>query len=290
MKQTNLIGTLVLSAVFISVAANSNETPSSDLNPYLGEQPPGLTPKPFAPGKVTTKHYELTGLFSHDMSSFYLIRNGGSYTAPTLTRFKNEKGQWHEEIVSKRVGTPFISPDGQTMYLSSRYKTKTGDKWSEIKKLPAPFGTLPTMRLTVSAKGTYFFDEFKKDFTGDIRYARLIKGEYETPKLLSKNINAGKSFHPFIAPDESYLIFDTTRAGGFGGSDLYISFKSSDGSWGDPINMGDKINTPAWEALANVTPDGKYLFFNRNMNIGNYDNVDIFWVDAQIINNLKSQQ
>tara|TARA_R110001606_G_scaffold392999_1_gene562522 strand:- start:850 stop:1038 length:189 start_codon:yes stop_codon:yes gene_type:complete len=31
--------------------------------------------------------------------------------------------------------------------------------------------------------------------------------------------------------------------------------------------------------VASVTPDGKYLFFNINMNSGNYKNADIFWVD-----------
>jgi hypothetical protein len=50
---------------------------------------------------------------------------------------------------------------------------------------------------------------------------------------------------PYIAPDESYFIFCSFRAGGFGSGDLYISFKQKDGSWGKVINMGDKINTPA---------------------------------------------
>ena len=143
------------------------------------------------------------------------------------------------------------------------------------------------MRLTASSKGTYFFDEFKRDFTGSIRYSRLVDGKYEEPKLLSKKINGGKSFHPFIAPDESYLIFDGKREGGYGSSDLYISYRQKDGSWGEAINLGDKINTGAWEAGASVTPDGKYFFFNRNMGTDKYENVDIFWVDAKFIETLR---
>jgi hypothetical protein len=54
--------------------------------------------------------------------------------------------------------------------------------------------------------------------------------------------------------------------------------------------MGDKINTDAWDAAASVTPDGKYLFFNRNVGSDEYDNVDIFWVDAQIIQDLRSKK
>lgn len=108
--------------------------------------------------------------------------------------------------------------------------------------------------------------------------------------MLNEKINTGKSFHPFIAPDESYLLFDSERESGYGDSDIYISFRLKDGSWGVPINLGDKINTEAWEACASVTPDGKYLFFNRNMIPGSYENVDIFWVDAQIIEILRAQQ
>jgi len=117
-----------------------------------------------------------------------------------------------------------------------------------------------------------------------------VDGKYEEPKLLSEKINGGKSFHPFIAPDESYLIFDGKREGGYGDSDLYISYRQQDGSWGDVINLGDQINTDAWEAVASVTPDGKYLFFNRNMGSDKYEDVDIFWVDAEIIETLRPQE
>lgn len=188
------------------------------------------------------------------------------------------------------MGQPFIAPDGKTMYLGKRYMERVGAGWSEVKSLDAPFKEWPIMRLTASSKGTYFFDEFKADKTGSIRYSRLVDGKHEEPKLLSKKINSGKSFHPFIAPDESYIIFDGEREGGQGDSDIYISFREKDDSWGEAINLGDKINTGAWEAAASVTPDGKYLFFNRNMSPDNYENVDILWVDAQFIETLRPKQ
>ncbi len=201
---------------------------------------------------------------------------------------KNKDSQWQKSVVSPRVGTPFISPDGNTMYLGKKYRERINDEdWSEIKDLEAPFDSLPTMRLTVSSQGTYYFDEFKRDFTGDIRYSRLVGAKHEAPQLLNKNINTGKSFHPFIAPDESYLIFDGKREGGYGDSDLYISFRQQNGLWSDPINLGYGINTEAWEASASVTPDGKYLFFNRNMGSEDYENVDIFWVSMQVVDKLR---
>ncbi len=266
--------------------ANQNKLPRFE-GPYLGQKPPGLTAEVFAPDIVTTEYYEFNGVFTPDMKEFYLIRQGGKYEKPTLVVFRQKNNQWYESVISPRVGTPFISPDGKTMYLGRSYKERIGTDWSEKKSLGSSFKDMPIMRLTASAKGTYFFDEFKSDFTGDIRYSRSVNGQYQEPKRLSKKINTGKSFHPFIAPDESYLIFDGKRAGGYGDSDLYISYRQPDGSWGEAINLGDKINTEAWEAVASVTPDGKYLFFNRNMGTDKYENVDIFWVDAQIIETLK---
>ena len=159
--------------------------------------------------------------------------------------------------------------------------------WSELQRLPEPFDDLPIMRLSSSSNGTYYFDEFKRDFTGSIWFSRKINGQYEEPKLVGETINTGKSFHPFIAPDESYIIFDSKREGGFGDSDLYISYRTRDGSWSEAINLGDKINTEAWEAAANVTSDGKYMLFNRNMGSSDYENVDIFWVSASFIDELR---
>ena len=93
--------------------------------------------------------------------------------------------------------------------------------------------------------------------------------------------------HPFIAADESYIIWDSENEGGYGAVDLYISFKQQDGSWGAAINFGDKINTDGPDSGGYVSPDGKYFFFNRKIS---HEDSDIFWVDAQIIESLKTKQ
>jgi len=293
MKNNNCIFLLlVFTMSFNSCNTKKNESKDSDSptieSPYFGQKPPGLIPEVFAPVLVTTAGWEYSGVFSPDMSEFYFLRQAQGAKEQEFVVYKNEGVQWIESVISSRKGQPFVSPDGKTMHLGRRYmeRNNTGE-WSEVKSLGTPFEDLPIMRLTASSKGTYFFDEFKQDFTGDIRYSRVIDGKYEAPKLLSKNINTGKSFHPLIAPDESYLIFDSKREGGYGDSDIYISFRQENGSWGDPINLGYKINTKAWEASASVTPDGKHLFFNRNMGSDNYENVDIFWVSAEVIEKLR---
>ncbi|WP_321393956.1 hypothetical protein [Emcibacter sp.] len=276
---------------FLAVSGASHardELPVLD-GPYLGQEPPGLTPEAFAPGIVSTEHWEYSGAFTPDMNEFYLLRNGGKYEDATFVVFQYKDNRWRESVVSGWAGQPFVSPDGRTMHLGRRYMERTGTGWSEVKNLEAPFKDQLIMRLSASANGAYYFDTYDKekpDFP--LRYSRLVDGKYEQPKMLGKEINTGTNLnHPFIAPDESYLIWDAVREGGHGSSDLYISFRQQDGTWGAAINLGDKVNTSAWEASASVTPDGKYLFFNRNMGSDKYENVDIFWVDARVIEELR---
>jgi hypothetical protein len=50
--------------------------------------------------------------------------------------------------------------------------------------------------------------------------------------------------------------------------------------------MGDEVNSDKWDAYASVTPDGRYILFNRGIDDEN-KNVDIYWIDATIIESLK---
>lgn len=250
-------------------------------SPYLGQKPPGLVPQPFAPGRVTTEDWEYGGTFSPDLKEFYFIREVAEKEKQEFVVYQYKNKQWEASVISPRVGQPFISPDGKTMHLGKRYMERTETGWSEIERLGYPFEEIQIMRLSASSKGTYVFDEVgMPDGDGVIRYSQLISGKRKAPKPFGKAINTGRmNAHPFIAPDESYLIWDGERESGYGDSDLYISFCQEDGTWGAAINLGGTVNTEAWEASGTVTPDGKYLFFNRNMGSDNYENVDIFWVD-----------
>lgn len=277
---------LLLASALLLNACNNKESL------YMGQKTPGLIPEPFAPGLVSTQYYEYSGTFTPDLKEFYFIRQGGKYEKPVFVVIKNNNNIWQESVVSKWVGQPVISPDGKIMHLGKRYMERTESGWSELKELKSPFNDIPIMRLSSSANGTYFFDSYFKEMPDfPIRYSRLVNGEHEFPKQLDEAINSGiKNFnHPFIAPDESYILWDAVKEVGYGSSDIYISFKQQNGSWGNAINLGDKINTKAWEASAFVSPDGKFLFFSRNIGSDNYENVDIFWVNAQIIENLRKK-
>ncbi len=247
--------------------------------PYLGLQPPGTTAETFAPGLVSTHLYELFSAFSPDMKEFYFVRYDEK-DQPSMFKLYAQNDKWYKVTVGPRVGEPFISPDGNTMHLGKRYMERVGTGWSEVKSLGAPYEDMAIMRLVVSTKGTYYFDTAGEE---PIRYARLVNGEREQPKTL--NLDLGKhNAHPWIGPDESYIIWDDQRESGYGGADIYISYKQKDGAWGPAINMGDKINSARSDSYATVTPDGKYLLFNRSIDD---NNVDIYWVDAAIIETLR---
>ncbi|NER13511.1 hypothetical protein GWK08_08690 [Leptobacterium flavescens] len=279
--------------------SKGNDVPTAESSvtesPYLGQKLPGLTPEIFAPGLVSTLNWEIGGVFTPDMKEFYFIREIGETDddkKQVFMAFQYRDGRWQESVISPRVGQAFISPDGKTMHLGRRYKERTENGWSDIKSLGAPYKDMPIMRLTASSKGTYAFDEATESGNSVLRYSRLINGEREEPKPFPKEINTGKyNAHPFIAADESYVLWDGQRNDGPRNAEIYVSFRQQDGSWGEAIKLGDKINTSASEFGARVTPDGKYLFFNRNVGkvkpTDKYSNTDIFWVDAQVIENLR---
>jgi len=276
-------------AVLFSILAFSSNSYGQDEfpvleGPYLGQKPPGLIPEVFAPGIISTEHHEWGAIFSPDMKEFYFSRSNNKTEKNSHFVLKSENNRWHESEVEAGVGGS-ISPDGKTMFFANNYRERTDEGWSEFKSLGPAFEDFDIMRLTTSSTGTYVFDEYAKDGNFVIRYSRLINGKRETPKPLSKEINSGKqNVHPFIAPDESYILWDSKRDEGYGGSDIYVSFRQENSSWGTAINLGDKINTSTSQRGGYVTPDGKYLFF---FSLDSSRKGDIFWVDAQIIEALR---
>ena len=137
-----LVGGLVvlwLSLLSISDVGYSQEEQIPLQAPYLGQVPPGLTPKAFAPGIVSTDYYEYSGTFSADMKEFYFIASGGAYEDQTFIAVQYKDNAWQKSVVSPRVGQPVISPDGQTMHLGRRYKQRTEVGWSEVRYLDVPF-------------------------------------------------------------------------------------------------------------------------------------------------------
>jgi hypothetical protein len=302
MKTFTNILQIIISTLFLNACMTSNQKAASNdftvlKDRYFGEKPPALIPKPFDPQIVSPEGRFEGGTFSPDMNEFYFTRKNGSYKKRTFFVIRYENNHWGKASETD-IKWPQFSSDGNTMYVGKTYKERTDFGWSELKN-QGEFLKDMAHGMSVSAKGTYYFAVYKKEdrgINGSIFSSRLIVDKNENPVRLGSEINTGKYIaHPHIAPDESYLIWDVVRENGYGQADIYISFKKKDGSWLPATNMGDKINTADQESGASVTPDGKYLFFSRTKEKvrkdgSKYQVVKPYWVDAQVIENLRFKQ
>lgn len=78
--------------------------------------------------------------------------------------------------------------------------------------------------------------------------------------------NSGGLFsvqHPALSPDGKVLYFASDMPGGLGGMDLYFSEKLPNGSWTQPQNCGNEINTPQDDVFPTVRTDGKFYFASK---------------------------
>ncbi len=67
--------------------------------------------------------------------------------------------------------------------------------------------------------------------------------------------------HACVSQDGEMLYFVSDKPGGQGGADLYRCIKLEDGSWGYPINLGNKVNTAGDELYPYISPQGTTLYF-----------------------------
>jgi hypothetical protein len=275
---------------------------------YLGQRPPGLIPEIFAPGYISTEKRELNSVFTPDGTEFYFsISTPGRGYQIYITK-QLEEGWSQPQGVSfssqKSDVDLCITPDGKRLYFGSNrsvngkpqdnmkiwYVERTDNAWSEAKYLDSPINEgRRALYPTVSNNGTMYFQAIRNDTLGerDIYYSELKNGNYAEPVRLGESINSiYAEGDVLIAPDESYMIVNCSgRPDTNGRSDLYISVKKEDGNWANLKNMGDKINSSGSDYCPMLSPDGKYFFYTRT----DTGNGDIYWVDAQIIQELISQ-
>ena len=271
--------------------------------PYLGQTPPGNKSQLFAPGFVSTQFGELNSVFTADGKEFYFSRRSipGKPSAIMVTRMINN--EWTKPSPVNFSGKfndvdLFLSSDGKSMiYCSGRIVNegnvarmnydfwisgRIGDLWGE----PARFAEEAVSEFEdyfpiVTKSGNLYFNSQRGGTgTNDIYCSRFVNGKYSPAEKLSEPINSPfREFDAFVSRDEKMIIFSSERPGGFGGSDIYISFKKSDYSWSEPVNLGNDINSAASEYGATISPDGKYFFFTSGKN----GSEDIYWVSAGFI-------
>lgn len=90
-------------------------------------------------------------------------------------------------------------------------------------------------------------------------------GEQKPFKLNSSEYSVG---HPCLSADGNTMYFVSDMPGGLGGADLYVIKKDGSGNWGDPKNLGDKINTEGNEMFPYFEENNGFLLFASNGHLG----------------------
>jgi len=100
-------------------------------------------------------------------------------------------------------------------------------------------------------------------------YISFLKDEgWSEPQNMGNKINSRFwESQPVLSADNKTLYFSSKRTGGLGGSDIWKVELGKIG-WGNPINMGDKINTPGNEASPFIHADNKSFYFRSDGHIG----------------------
>jgi len=121
---------------------------------------------------------------------------------------------------------------------------------------------------------TQNFYESKKIKKLKIMTSSNVGGKWDKPIHVPFNNPDYSVGHPALNHDASLMFFVSDMPGGFGGTDIYKVVRNEDGTWGLPVNMGDKINTPGNEMFPFIHRDGM-LFFSSDGHAG-LGGLDIF--------------
>jgi Tol biopolymer transport system component len=301
-----MIKTTVLAVALFSSASglptDAEPIPPTGNDAYLGQRPPGSTPETFAPGIVSTKGaIEFAGTFSPDGREYYYTsRAPGAFNRLLYTEYK--EGVWTAPAppsfaIPFGEFEPSVTSDGRQLFFASarplpgkeEYNmtpdiwvvTRDGSTWGE----PQHFGDRMFYMSFTSDGVMYSYANDGDREAGYVCRRTQQNGTYVNPENLGDIYPFFRdAHHPCVARDESYLVFDTdSREPNLGGLDLYVSFKHSDGSWAEPVSLGDRINTPYNEMAPSLSPDGKYLFYSTWAG----EESDILWVSTEVIEELR---
>lgn len=110
---------------------------------------------------------------------------------------------------------------------------------------------------------------------------------FRTGSAWSKPQNMGKIVNskawdsqPSLSADGRTLYFTSTRGGGVGKEDIWVTYRNDDGSWQQPSNVGEPINSPARDMAPSIHMSGSTLYFVSDGHTG-MGGLDIFKSDLK---------
>ena len=285
---------LVMFLITVSIATTCNAGDFPELRgPFLGQTPPESGVEIFAPGFLEpATGYHSSVVFNAAAGETYCSeRIGDRWARPGKLPFDPEYG----------VREPMFAHGDRRLYFLSRRPLahdpvtreriwsveRNGSDWSKPQLIDAVVAAHPThWQFSFTDKGDLYFTSEAPGVRGeqDVYISRWRDGAFTEPESVGEGVNTDlREFCPFIAPDESYLIFSRTVPEERGRSDLFISFRTAEGTWTEAVNMGDEVNSLHNETSPVVTPDGRYLLFLRVSGDVN----DVYWTSTRIIDQLR---
>ena len=220
-------------------------------------------------GRFEIKQLDINSKFSEFAPAYY---NGDLVFASSRDKGINKPvHEWNE--------MPFLD-----LY---RYSKNTATGVQKIKKITGAINTkYHESSSTFSKDGlTMYFTrnnftdhKLKTDYTGTtllkIYRAHYVNGKWEEVEELSFNSDDYSIAHPALSMDGKKLYFSSDMPGGYGLSDLYEVTINLDGTFGEPKNLGNRINTEGRETFPFISDRGK-LYFSSDGHVG-LGGLDVF--------------
>lgn len=103
----------------------------------------------------------------------------------------------------------------------------------------------------------------------DLFISYKIGDHWTNPENMGETVNSSSwDVQPSLSADGTVLYFVSTRKGGIGGKDIWVSHKNIKGKWQTPLNLGNKVNTIDDEISPFIHVNGESLFFSSKGHIG----------------------
>lgn len=192
---------------------------------------------------------------------------------------------------------PFLTNDQTQLYFTRQGSTRDEDlfysqfrsgQWRTATQIKDFNTSAPEGMSTLVRNGRQLF------FTACLRdsvdgpcdiWEAVVKGEQITDvRALGVPLNTTHwESQAAVSCDGSRLFFASNRPGGIGGTDIYMTDRQPDGSWGIPVNLGEPLNTPGDEEAPFISNDGQTLYFSSTGHLG-LGEQDIFmsWWDSRL--------
>jgi outer membrane protein OmpA-like peptidoglycan-associated protein len=254
-------------------------------------------------GRINSSSPELYPSIAADTQSLYFTRRTNNMDDDLFSAAHDSCGEW---LRPDNLGIPpnspdqeyaqFVSVDGHYLFFT-RCENRSIDGWAEGGcdlfmawrvandsewTIAQPFGgTINTTyyegmpSLSPDNRLLFFVSDRPGGYGGyDIWISRFEDGLWQMPVNAGPSINTpGNETAPSINADNRTLYFTSDGWPGMGGTDIFVSRKIDDTSWGAAMNLGYPINTAFDEKSECVAMDGKKMYFasDRDGPAGNYD-------------------